>query len=492
MSIERLRDQALFRQQCHIGGQWVAAANGATIAVDNPACGALLGHVPNLGAAETQQAIDAAAAAFPGWRDRTASERGSVLYRWYELILEHQDDLALLMTLEQGKPLAEARGEITYAASFIKWFAGEAPRAYGETIPGARPGQHIVVLRQAVGVTAAITPWNFPAAMITRKAGAALAAGCTMVVKPAEATPFSALALAELGMRAGLPAGVLNVITGAPAEIGEVLTASPVVRKLSFTGSTAVGRKLMAQCAQNVQKISLELGGNAPFIVFDDADLDAAVEGAMASKFRNTGQTCVCANRLLVQDSVHDAFVEKLARAMATLKVGDGLEDGVNQSALINQAAVDKVRQHLRDALGKGAQVVLGGQPHPLGGRYVQPTLITGVQADMQLCHEETFGPLAAVMRFDTEAEAIRTANDTPYGLAAYFYSRDIHRCWRVAEALEAGIIGINEGLVSNAAAPFGGVKASGLGREGSHHGMEEYMEVKYLCMGGAGSTEGG
>jgi len=386
---------------------------------------------------------------------------------------------------EQGKPLAESRGEIAYAASFILWFAEEARRAYGDTIPAARPGQHIVVIKQPVGVSAAITPWNFPAAMITRKAGAALAAGCSMVVKPAEDTPFSALALAELGQRAGLPEGVLNIITGPPEAIGETLTASPRVRKLSFTGSTEVGRKLMAQCARHIQKISLELGGNAPFIVFDDADLDKAVEGAMASKFRNTGQTCVCVNRFLVQDGVHDAFVEKLKTAIQALKVGDGLEEGVSQSALINRAAVAKVQDHLRDALDKGASVVTGGDPHPLGGNYVTPTLITGVTPDMQLCGEETFGPLAAVMRFKTEAEAVATANDTPYGLASYFYSRDVHRCWRVAEALDAGMVGVNEGMISNAAAPFGGVKESGLGREGSKYGMDEFMEVKYICMGG-------
>ncbi|WP_097458656.1 NAD-dependent succinate-semialdehyde dehydrogenase [Mangrovitalea sediminis] len=479
-----LRDSKLFRQQCYIGGAWVDADGGATLSVDNPANGEVLGTVPRFGQAETNRAIEAAARAFPAWRDKTAAERGTILYRWYELMMANQDDLARLMTLEQGKPLAESKGEIAYAASFIRWFAEEAPRAYGDTIPGARPGQHIVVIKQPIGVTAAITPWNFPAAMITRKAGAALAAGCPMVVKPASATPYSALALAELGERAGIPAGVLNVITGSASAISEALTSSPVVRKLSFTGSTEVGSKLMAQCAKHIQKVSLELGGNAPFIVFDDADLDKAVEGAMASKFRNTGQTCVCANRILVQDGVHDAFVEKLSAAISKLKVGNGLEEGITQSALINPEAAEKVYEHIRDALDKGATVVAGGEAHELGGSFVQPTLLTGVTPDMVLCHEETFGPLAGVTRFQTEEDAIALANDTPFGLAAYFYSQNIHRCWRVGEALEAGIIGINEGLISNAAAPFGGVKESGLGREGSKYGMEEYMEVKYLCMG--------
>jgi succinate-semialdehyde dehydrogenase/glutarate-semialdehyde dehydrogenase len=398
--------------------------------------------------------------------------------------MEHQDDLGRLMTLEQGKPLAEAKGEIAYAASFLKWFAEEARRAYGDTIPAPKPGQRIVVIKQPIGVTAAITPWNFPSSMITRKAGAALAAGCTMVVKPASATPYSALALAELAERAGIPAGVFNVITGSAGAISTALTDSPILRKLSFTGSTEVGSKLMAQCAKHIQKVSLELGGNAPFIVFDDANLDKAVEGAMASKFRNTGQTCVCVNRFLVQDSIHDAFVEKLKTAIEAMKVGDGLEDGVSQAALINRDAADKVMEHLEDALGKGAKVVTGGQRHQRGGNFVQPTLITGVTTDAQLCQEETFGPLAAVIPFRTEEDAIRIANDTPYGLAAYFYSDNIHRCWRVAEALESGMVGVNEGLISNAAAPFGGVKESGLGREGSHQGMDEYLEDKYLCMG--------
>ena len=481
-----LKHSALFQQACYIGGEWIQSDSGDMIDVDNPANGKIIGRVPDCGSAETARAIAAADTAFHSWKTKTANERSELLYRWYELMIEHTDDLGALMTLEQGKPLAEAKGEVNYAASFIKWFAEEARRSYGETIPGAKPDQHIVVTRQPVGVTCCITPWNFPAAMITRKAGAALAAGCSMIVRPAEATPFTALALGYLAQQAGIPDGVLNVITGKPKPIAETLTSSPVVRKLSFTGSTGVGSQLMAQCAQHIQKVSLELGGNAPFLVFDDADIDKAVEGAMASKFRNTGQTCVCANRFLVQDSVHDAFVEKLSEAMKSLKVGDGFEEGVTQSALINRAAVEKVQQHYQDAMSKGATRVYGPVPEGKNGNYVEPILLTGVTPDMQLCHEETFGPLAAIIRFNTEDEAIRLANDTPYGLAAYFYSQNIHRVWRVADALESGIIGVNEGAVSNAAAPFGGMKASGLGREGSSHGMEEYQEIKYLCMGGA------
>ncbi len=479
-----LTDNALFRQQCYINGHWCDADDGATFTVTNPATDDSLGTSPRMGEAETRQAIDAARGAFPAWRDLPAAQRATLLEAWHDLMMEHQDDLGRLMTLEQGKPLAEAKGEIAYAASFLKWFAEEARRAYGDTIPAPKAGQRIVVIKQPIGVTAAITPWNFPSSMITRKAGAALAAGCTMVVKPASATPYSALALAELAERAGIPAGVFNVITGSAGAISTALTESPIVRKLSFTGSTEVGSKLMAQCAKHIQKVSLELGGNAPFIVFDDANLDKAVEGAMASKFRNTGQTCVCVNRFLVQDSIHDAFVEKLKTAIEAMKVGDGLEDGVSQAALINRDAADKVMEHLEDALGKGARVVTGGQRHERGGSFVQPTLITGVTTDAQLCQEETFGPLAAVIPFRTEEDAIRIANDTPYGLAAYFYSDNIHRCWRVAEALESGMVGVNEGLISNAAAPFGGVKESGLGREGSHQGMDEYLEDKYLCMG--------
>jgi succinate-semialdehyde dehydrogenase/glutarate-semialdehyde dehydrogenase len=485
MPMTALNDPQLFRTRCHVNGAWIDADDGATRDVTNPANGSVLGTIPNMGRAETEGAIAAAQAAFGDWRALTAADRGAVLYRWYQLMMQHQEDLGRIMTLEQGKPFPEAKGEIAYAASFLQWFAEEARRGYGDTIPAAKPGQHILVIKQPVGVCAAITPWNFPAAMITRKAGAALAAGCTLVAKPATETPYSALALAELGQRAGLPPGVFNVVTGRSAEIGATLTGSPLVRKVSFTGSTEVGRTLMRQCAEHIQKVSLELGGNAPFIVFDDADLDRAVEGAMVAKFRNSGQTCVCVNRFLVQDGVHDDFVERLRSAMGRLRTGDGFEEGVSQAALINRAAADKVGEHLRDALEGGARVVVGGEAHPLGGNYVYPTLVTDVQPDRRVCREETFGPLAAVVRFSTEQEAIDRANDTPFGLSAYFYSRDIHRVWRVAEALEAGMIGINEGLISNAAAPFGGVKESGLGREGSKYGMDEFLEVKYLCMGG-------
>ena len=463
----------------------VGASDGSTIEVDNPASGEIIGNVPSLSEAQLTECIAQADQAFAEWRKTTALERADLLMRWYDLMLKHREDIASLMTLEQGKPLVESRGEVDYAASFIRWFAEEARRVYGETIPGAKPGQHIVVTRQPIGVTAAITPWNFPAAMITRKAGAALAAGCSMIVKPASATPYTALALGVLAEEAGIPAGVFNVVTGKASMISDVLTSSETVRKLSFTGSTSVGSQLMAQCAEHVQKVSLELGGNAPFIVFDDADLDRAVEGAMVSKFRNTGQTCVCANRFLVQSGIHDQFVEKLAEAMGKLKLGDGFEEGVTQSALINRAAVQKVQEHFDDALAKGAKHVAGASPGEAKGNYVEPVLVTGVTPDMQVCADETFGPLAAVIRFDSEEQAIELANDTPYGLAAYFYSTNIHRVWRVADALEAGIIGVNEGAVSNAAAPFGGVKASGLGREGSRHGLDEYTEIKYLCMGG-------
>ena len=484
MSQFTLKNPDLFRQQCFINGQWCDAEDGATFEVDNPATGEIIGQVPRMREADTRLAIAAADNALPAWRAKTAAERADLLYAWYQLLIDNQDDLGALMTLEQGKPLAESKGEIAYAASFLKWFAEEARRAYGDTIPGAKPGQHIVVIKQPVGVTAAITPWNFPSSMITRKAGAALAAGCTMVVKPASATPYSALALAELAQRAGIPAGVINVITGSAGAISKTITQSPVVRKVSFTGSTEVGSQLMAQCAEHIQKVSLELGGNAPFLVFDDADLDKAVEGAMASKFRNTGQTCVCVNRFLVQDGVHDAFVGKLTEAIEKLKVGDGFEDGVTQAPLINAGAVKKVLEHIEDARDKGGKVVLGGGAHERGGNFVQPTLIVNASPDMEFCREETFGPMAAVIRFQDEQEGIRLANDTPFGLASYFYSENIHRVWRVAEALEAGMVGINEGLISNAAAPFGGVKESGLGREGSHQGMDEYLETKYLCMG--------
>lgn len=484
MPVSRLKTSRLFRQQCYAGGQWVSAGDGGTIEVDNPATGEILGTVPVLSESEMQVVIKQADDGFKVWRKKTAQQRADLLLCWNDLILEHKEDIASLMTLEQGKPLSESRGEVDYAASFIRWFAEEARRAYGETIPGAKPGQHIVVTKQAIGVTAAITPWNFPAAMITRKAGAALAAGCSMIVKPASATPYTALALAELADEAGIPPGVFNVVTGKASVISKVLTGSTTVRKLSFTGSTSVGSQLMAQCAEHIQKISLELGGNAPFLVFDDADVDRAVEGAMISKFRNTGQTCVCANRFLVQAGIHERFVGKLAEAMGKLKLGDGFDEGVNQAALINRAAVKKVQEHFQDALSKGAKHVAGADPQGANGNFVEPVLVTGVSRDMKLCDEETFGPLAAVIKFETEDEAIAIANDTPYGLAAYFYSTNVHRVWRVADALEAGIIGINEGAISNAAAPFGGVKESGLGREGSSHGIEEYMEIKYLCMG--------
>ncbi|HLV18959.1 MAG TPA: NADP-dependent succinate-semialdehyde dehydrogenase [Pseudomonas sp.] len=480
----QLKDLTLFRQQAYVDGAWVDADSGQTIAVNNPATGEILGTVPKLGAAETRRAIEAANRALPAWRALTAKERAQKLRRWFELLMENQEDLARLMTLEQGKPLAEARGEIAYAASFIEWFAEEAKRVYGDTIPGHQADKRLIVIKQPVGVTAAITPWNFPAAMITRKAGPALAAGCTMVVKPASQTPFSALALAALAERAGIPAGVLSVVTGSASEIGDELTGNPIVRKLSFTGSTEIGRQLMAQCAPDIKKLSLELGGNAPFIVFDDADLDKAVEGAMASKYRNAGQTCVCANRLYVQEGVYDAFVEKLKAAVAGLKVGNGLEEGVTTGPLIDDKAVAKVREHIDDALGKGAQVVLGGQPHALGGSFFEPTILVDVPRDARVSREETFGPLAPLFRFRDEDEVIAMANDTEFGLAAYFYARDLSRVFRVAEALEYGMVGINTGIISNEVAPFGGVKASGLGREGSKYGIEEYLELKYLCLG--------
>ncbi len=478
-------DPRLFRRQCYIDGRWVDADGRKTVEVTNPATGAVLGTVPLCGAAETRRAIEAAGRAWPSWRARTAKDRAKVLRSWFELMIANQEDLARLMTAEQGKPLAESRGEIAYAASFLEWFAEEGKRVYGDTIPTHAPDRRIVVIKQPVGVCAAITPWNFPAAMITRKAGPALAAGCTMVVKPASQTPYSALALAELAERAGVPAGVFSVLTGPAGEIGGEMTANPAVRKLTFTGSTAVGKRLMAQCAGTVKKLSLELGGNAPFIVFDDADLDAAVKGAMASKYRNMGQTCVCANRLLVQDRVYDAFTDKLATAVAALKVADGAAEGAQQGPLIDMAAVEKVEEHIADAVALGARVVVGGRRHKLGGTFFQPTVLAEVTPRMKVAREETFGPVAPLFRFSTEAEAIAMANDTEFGLAAYFYGRDIGRVWRVAEALEYGIVGINEGIISTEIAPFGGVKESGLGREGSKYGIEEFVEVKYLCLGG-------
>jgi len=481
-----LKDSRLFHQQCYIGGAWVDADHQETLAVTNPATGETLGSVPKLETVEVNRAITAAQEAFAGWRARTAKERSTLLRRWFNLMLEHQDDLAVLMTLEQGKPLAEARGEIAYAASFIEWFAEEAKRVYGDVIPPHQADKRIVVVKEPIGVCAAITPWNFPAAMITRKAGAALAAGCTMVIKPASQTPFSALALCELAERAGIPAGVLNVVTGSAQVIGAELTANPTIRKLSFTGSTAIGKQLMRECAGTMKKLSLELGGNAPFIVFDDADLDAAVEGAIISKYRNAGQTCVCANRILVQEGVYQAFADKLSQAVAAqLKVGNGLESGVTQGPLIDEAAVAKVEEHIADALSKGARVVLGGRRHELGGTFFQPTILTQVTPEMAVAREETFGPVAPLFRFSTEQDAIRMANDTEFGLASYFYSRDIGRIWRVSEALEYGMVGVNTGLISTEIAPFGGMKESGLGREGSKYGIEEYLEIKYLCMGG-------
>nr|WP_198983292.1 NADP-dependent succinate-semialdehyde dehydrogenase [Herbaspirillum sp. ASV7] len=481
----QLKDPSLLRQQAYVNGAWCDADGGATLAVHNPANGELVGHVPLMGAAETRRAIEAANAAWPAWKKKTAKERSAILRRWYELMLAHADDLALIMTTEQGKPLAEARGEIGYAASFIEWFAEEGKRTYGDTIPSPSPTSRIVVVKEAIGVCAAITPWNFPAAMITRKAGPALAAGCPMVLKPAEATPFSALALAVLAERAGIPAGIFSVVTGTPKEIGAEMTSNPIVRKISFTGSTAVGKLLMQQSASSIKKLSLELGGNAPFIVFDDADLNAAVEGAIASKYRNAGQTCVCANRIYVQDGVYEAFAAKLVAAVQKLKVGDGLENGVTQGPLINEQAVQKVEQHVADAVEKGARVLLGGKRHTLGHGFFEPTVLADVTPAMRVAREETFGPMAPLFRFKTDDEAVALANDTEFGLASYFYSRDIGRIWRVAEGLESGMVGINTGLISNEVAPFGGVKQSGLGREGSHYGIDDYLVVKYLCMGG-------
>jgi succinate-semialdehyde dehydrogenase/glutarate-semialdehyde dehydrogenase len=480
-----LKDSKLFRQSNYIDGAWVNARSGATINVDNPATGEIVGAVPKCGAAETRTAIEAAEQALPAWRKKTAKERAAVVRRWYELMLENQEDLARLMTIEQGKPLTESKGEVIYAASFLEWFAEEAKRVYGDTIPGHQADKRIVVIKQPIGVVACITPWNFPLAMITRKAGPALASGCTVVLKPASQTPFSALALAELAERAGVPKGVLNVVTGSASEIGGEMTSNPVVKKLSFTGSTEVGKLLMEQCARTVKKVSLELGGNAPFIVFDDADIEAAVEGAMASKYRNTGQTCVCVNRIYVQDGVYDAFAQKLSAAVAKLSPMNGLEPGATQGPLIDDKAVAKVEEHIQDATKKGAKVVVGGQRHERGGRFFQPTVLVDVTSSMMVAREETFGPVAPLFRFKTDEEAVAMANDTEFGLAAYFYGRDIGRVWRVAEALESGMVGINTGIISTEVAPFGGVKESGLGREGSKYGIEEFLEIKYLCLGG-------
>jgi succinate-semialdehyde dehydrogenase/glutarate-semialdehyde dehydrogenase len=483
----QLNDPRLFRQTAYINGEWISSPQ--TLEVFNPADHQLLGTVPNLGEHETAAAITAANNALPAWRSKTAKERAAILRNWFNLILENQEDLAVMMTLEQGKPLAESKGEVIYGASFIEWFAEEAKRVYGDIIPEPMSGRRILVLKQPIGVVAAITPWNFPNAMITRKCAPALAVGCTVVIKPAESTPFSALALAELAERAGFPKGVINIVTGDPKPIGAELTRNPLVRKLSFTGSTAVGKLLMQQCAGTVKKLSLELGGNAPFIVFDDADLDQAVAGVLASKYRNTGQTCVCANRLLVQDNIYDTFAEKLTAAVLKLKVGQGLEAGVQQGPLINTAALQKVESHVQDALSKGAKLLCGGAVHALGGTFYQPTILGDVTPNMRIAREETFGPVAPLFRFSSEAEAIALANDTEFGLAAYFYSRDLGRVWRVAEALEYGIVGINEGIISTEVAPFGGIKESGFGREGSKYGLDDFLEIKYLCMGGLAAS---
>jgi succinate-semialdehyde dehydrogenase/glutarate-semialdehyde dehydrogenase len=483
----QLTDPSLLRQHGFIHGEWRSARSGATIAIRNPANGTIVGEVPVMGATETREAIDAAAKAMPGWAKRTAKERAAVLRRFADLMLANADDLAIIMTSEQGKPLAEAKGEVAYAASFLEWFAEEGKRVYGDVIPTFRADARLLVLRQPVGVAAAITPWNFPAAMITRKLGPALAAGCSFVSKPAPQTPFSALALAELGSRAGLPPGVFNVITGDAEQIGGELTSNPLVRKLSFTGSTAVGKKLIAACAGTVKKVSMELGGNAPFIVFDDADLDAAVQGLMASKYRNTGQTCVCANRIYVQDGVYEAFAAKLAVAVAALRVGDGLAAPTDQGPLIDERALAKVQAHVADAVARGARIAAGGKPHALGGTFFEPTILLDVTPGMRVSREETFGPVAPLFRFHSEAQAIQLANDTELGLAAYFFTRDLARSWRVQEALEYGLVGVNTGLISTEVAPFGGMKESGLGREGSRYGIDEYTEMKYVCVGGLG-----
>jgi succinate-semialdehyde dehydrogenase/glutarate-semialdehyde dehydrogenase len=480
----QLRDPALLRTQAFIDGAWTGTA--PTYPICNPANGETLANVPDLGAVETRVAIDAANRAWPAWRAAAGKERAAVLRRWFDLITAKADDIAAIMTAEQGKPLPEAKGEVAYAASFVEWFAEEAKRVYGDTIPAPTRDRRLIVLKQPIGVCAAITPWNFPAAMITRKVAPALAAGCTVVIKPAEQTPLTALALAELAQRAGFPAGVINVVTASAASaprVGAELTANPIVRKLSFTGSTEVGRLLMAQCAPTIKKVSLELGGNAPFIVFDDADVDAAVDGAMASKYRNAGQTCVCANRLLVQEGVYEAFASRLAAKVAALKVGAGTEDGVNQGPLIDAQAIEKVEAHVADALAKGARVLTGGHRHARGGTFFEPTVLADVTPEMRCAREETFGPVAPLFKFKDEAEAIRLANATEYGLAAYFYARDLSRVWRVAEALEYGMVGVNVGIIANEVAPFGGVKQSGIGREGSRYGIEEYLELKYLCL---------
>ena len=478
---------SLFRQQCFVGGQWVDASDKEQLPVNDPATGETIGFVPRLTAADVRAAILAADKALPAWREISSKERSRILRRWYELCMQHQEDLAVILTTEQGKPLRESRGEIAYGSGFIEWFAEEAKRIYGDVIPAPTSDRRIIVLKQPVGVVAAITPWNFPNAMITRKAGAALAAGCTVVVKPASSTPFSALALAELAIEAGIPAGVFNVVTGSASVIGSELTSSSTVRALSFTGSTEVGKKLMEQCAGTVKKVSMELGGNAPFIIFDDADLDAAVLGVMASKFRNAGQTCVCANRIFVQDKIYNEFAAKLKVAVEAQRIGNGLTEGVDLGPLIDAAAVSKVREHIEDAVSLGASVLTGGNLHKLGGHFFEPTILTEVSPNAKLMREETFGPLAPLIRFDTDEQAIEMANDTPFGLAAYFFTSSYERSWKVAEALECGIVGVNEGLVSTEVAPFGGVKESGVGREGSKYGIDDYIELKYVCAGGLG-----
>jgi succinate-semialdehyde dehydrogenase/glutarate-semialdehyde dehydrogenase len=481
----QLTNPGLFRQQAYINGVWLDADSSATIEVTNPANGEVIGHVPDMNAVEAARAIEAARVAMISWRKLTAKQRAVILRGWFDLIMANQDDLGKIMTLEQGKPLAEAKGEIAYAASFIEWFAEEGKRTYGDVIPTHKADARIIVTKEPIGVVAAITPWNFPAAMITRKCGPALAAGCGFVVRPASETPFSALALAVLAEEAGIPAGVFNVITGQSRPIGAELTSNPTVRKLTFTGSTPVGKLLMQQCATTLKKVSLELGGNAPFIVFDDADLDAAVTGAIAGKYRNAGQTCVCVNRFIVQEGVYDAFVAKFAAKVAELQVGNGMDEGVTQGPMINQGAIDKVKDHIADALSKGGTLICGGESHSMGGSFFSPTIISNVTTDMKVATEETFGPLAAIFKFKDEAQAIDMANDTEFGLAAYFYTRDIGRVWRVGEGLEYGIVGINEGIISTEVAPFGGVKESGIGREGSHYGIEDFLEIKYMLMGG-------
>jgi succinate-semialdehyde dehydrogenase/glutarate-semialdehyde dehydrogenase len=482
-----LKDSSLLCSQCFINGQWKDARSGAVIDVTNPADGSVLGSVPDLAREEITATIEAADAALPAWRARTAGQRATLLRRWHDLIMANQSDLAAIMTAEQGKPLTESTGEIAYAASFVEWFAEEGKRVYGDTIPTHQQGTRIVVVKEPVGVCAAITPWNFPSAMITRKAAPALAAGCVMLVKPAGQTPLSALALARLAERAGIPAGVFSVVTGKSSVIGKAFTQNPIVRKLSFTGSTEIGRFLMRECADTVKKISLELGGNAPFIVFDDADLEAAVQGAMACKYRNSGQTCVCANRILVQNGIYDAFAAQFTEAVQSLQVGDGFLPGTQQGPLIDMRAVEKTESHIADAVSKGARLLTGGRRHPLGGTFFQPTVLAETTPAMRIASEETFGPVAPLFRFDTETQAIQMANDTEFGLASYFFSKDMGRIWRVAEGLEYGMVGINTGILSTAVAPFGGIKQSGIGREGSKYGMDEYLEIKYLCMGGLG-----